>query len=184
MCSLKNVRWLFCFIVIVFQLNTYAEKKTEKNEKTNEDESVQAALESLKKEVLSINRELFILEEDLLFPASTQTAFFLSVNLGYFFKLDSIKLKVDGKVITQYLYTDREADALRRGGIQRLHVDNMKSGEHELVAVVIGYGPQKREYKLAVKSKFKKTTEALRLEVKIHDDPKKQQPKLSIKEWE
>ncbi|NVJ61352.1 MAG: hypothetical protein HWE27_13235 [Gammaproteobacteria bacterium] len=146
-------------------------------------EPVAQSLEDLKKEVLSINRELFILEEDLLFPASTQVAFFVSLDVGYFFKFDSIKLKVDGEWVTQYLYTDRELDALRRGAVQRLHVDNVKTGEHEVVAVVIGYGPENREYKLAVDGKFEKDTDAKLIEIKIRDDADKQQPKLSIKEW-
>lgn len=144
---------------------------------------VAQSLEDLKKEVLSINRELFILEEDLLFPASTQVAFFVSLDVGYFFKLDSIKLKVNGDWVTQYLYTDRELDALRRGAVQRLHVDNVKTGEHEVVAVVIGYGPEKREYKLAVDGLFEKDTDAKLIEIRIRDDADKQQPKLSIKEW-
>ncbi len=141
------------------------------------------SLEDLKKQVLSINRELFILEEDLLFPASTQVAFFVSVDVGHFFKLDSIKLKVDGEWITQYLYTARELDALRRGAVQRLHVDNFTTGEHEVVAVVIGYGPEKREYKLAVSDTFEKDTDAKLLEIQIRDDADKQQPKLTVKHW-
>ncbi len=147
------------------------------------DVPVADALEDLKKQVLSINRELFILEEDLLFPASTQVAFFVSVDVGHFFKLDSIKLKVDGEWITQYLYTARELDALRRGAVQRLHVDNFTTGEHEVVAVVIGYGPESREYKLAVSDIFEKDTDAKLLEIKIQDDADKQQPKLTVKHW-
>ncbi|NVJ50200.1 MAG: hypothetical protein HWE13_15615 [Gammaproteobacteria bacterium] len=148
-----------------------------------QDEPVADSLEQLKKEVLSINRELFILEEDLLFPASTQVAFYVSFDLGYFFKLDSIKLKVNDQWVTQYLYTDRELDALKRGAVQRLHVDNFPVGEHEVVAVVVGYGPENREYKLAVSSKFEKDTEAKLLEIKIVDDDVKQQPRLAVKEW-
>ncbi|WP_144393437.1 hypothetical protein [Pleionea sediminis] len=141
------------------------------------------SLEDLKKQVLSINRELFILEEDLLFPASTQVAFFVSVDVGYFFKLDSIKLKVDGEWVTQYLYTDREMDALKRGAVQRLHVDNFTTGEHEVVAVVVGYGPEKREYKLAVTDTFEKDTDAKLIEIQIRDDATKEQPALAVKQW-
>jgi len=147
------------------------------------DQPVADSLEELKKQVLSINRELFILEEDLLFPASTQVAFFLSFDVGHFFKLDSVKLKVDGDDVTQYLYTARELDALKRGAVQRLHVDNFTTGEHEVVAIVIGYGPEQREYKLAVSGKFEKDTDAKLLEIQIIDDAQKQQPKLTIKEW-
>ncbi len=149
----------------------------------NAEEAAVDALEDLKKQVLSINRELFILEEDLLFPASTQVAFFVSVDVGHYFKLDSIKLSVDGEVLTQYLYTDREIDALKRGGVQRLLVENITTGEHELVISAIGYGPKNREYKLAVSHQFEKDTDAKLLEFSIKDDLSKQQPVLSVNEW-
>jgi len=150
---------------------------------TAEQQPAADSLEALKKQVLSINRELFILEEDLLFPASTQAAFFVSLDTGHYFKLDSIKLKLDGEWVTQYLYTDRELDALKRGAVQRLHVDNITTGEHEVVAVVIGYGPENREYKLAVSGVFEKDTDDKLVEVQIKDNPAKQQPVLSIKQW-
>ena len=48
------------------------------------DEEVQ----DLKAEVLNLNRELFLLEEELLFPANTQIAVFVSMDVGEFFALD------------------------------------------------------------------------------------------------
>ena len=67
--------------------------------------------------------------------------------------------------------------------MQRLHLDNVTTGEHEVVAVVIGYGPENREYKLAVSGVFEKDTDAKLVEVQIKDNPAKQQPVLSIKQW-
>jgi len=51
-------------------------------------------IQDLKQDVLDLNRDLFSLEEDLLFPANTQVAVFLSMDVGKFFSLDSVKLKV------------------------------------------------------------------------------------------
>ncbi|MCO7223072.1 AraC family transcriptional regulator [Pleionea sp. CnH1-48] len=192
-----NMKWVlnFCYAATAFMSanalalqpadgeNTDQEEAVEQVEEVIDDTSVAESLEDLKKKVLSVNRELFILEEDLLFPASTQTAFFVSLDVGYFFKLDSVKLKVDGEVVTQYLYTDRELDALRRGAVQRLHLENVTTGEHDVVVLMIGYGPENREYKIAVEGKFEKDTEAKLLEIQIRDDSNKQQPKLVIKEW-
>ncbi|HEX7374275.1 MAG TPA: hypothetical protein VF277_04830, partial [Steroidobacteraceae bacterium] len=78
------------------------------------DQDVQA----LKKQVVDLNRDLFKLEEELLYPASTQVAVFLSVDVGTFFALDSVTVKVDDKEVAHYLYTDREVEALHRGGVQ------------------------------------------------------------------
>src|ERR1700745_3428641 len=71
------------------------------------DEQVQG----LKKDVVDLNRDLFILEEELLFPANTQVAVFLSVDVGNFFALDSVQLKLDQKEVINYLYTPRCAAA-------------------------------------------------------------------------
>jgi hypothetical protein len=59
--------------------------------------NLDAELQSLKKDALSLNRDLFVLEEELLFPSSTQVAVFVSLDVGKFFALDSVQLKVDEK---------------------------------------------------------------------------------------
>jgi hypothetical protein len=140
-------------------------------------------LEDLKNEVLAVNRDLFILEEDLLFPASTQLALYFSVDVGEFFSLDNIKVKIDDKQVSHYLYTNKDIKALHRGAIQKLHLDNINTGEHELVAILIGQGPRNREYRKAVSFKFEKGTEAKALEIQLRDDTGKLQPKLSVVEW-
>ena len=96
-------------------------------------------VQSLRRDVVDLNRDLFMLEEDLLFPASTQVAVFVSMDVGTFFALDSVQLKVDDKEVANYLYTEREQDALKRGGVQRLWLGNLKAGDHEVTAR--GYRP-------------------------------------------
>lgn len=140
-------------------------------------------LEDLKKDVLEVNRDLFILEEDLLFPASTQLATYFSVDIGYFFSLDNIKIKIDDEQVTHHLYTEKDVDALYRGAIQKVHIGNVSTGEHELVAILIGIGPHKREYRRAISFKFTKTTEAKAIEIQLRDDSGKLQPKLKVVEW-
>ena len=103
--------------------------------------------QDLKKQVLDLNRDLFLLEEELLFPSNTQTAVFISMDVGEFFGLDSVELKIDDKDVANYLYTEREAEALLKGGVQRLFIGNLKAGEHELVAVFTGQGPHTRDYR-------------------------------------
>jgi hypothetical protein len=98
-------------------------------------------VQGLKKQLVDLNRDLFKLEEELLYPASTQVAVFLSVDVGTFFALDSVTLKVDDKEVAHYLYTDREVEALHRGGVQKLYVGNLKAGPHEIVAFFSGKGP-------------------------------------------
>lgn len=140
--------------------------------------------QTLKKDVVDLNRDLFVLEEELLFPANTQVAVYVSMDVGEFFALDSITLKIDNKEVTNYLYTPREVDALLKGGVQRLYLGNLKVGNHELVAFFSGKGPDNRDYKRGASIKFEKSIGAKYLELKIEDRQRKLQPDFEIKDWE
>ena len=141
-------------------------------------------IQGLKKDVVDLNRDLFILEEELLFPANTQVAVFLSMDVGDFFALDSVQLKIDQKEVINYLYTPREVDALLKGGVQRLYLGNLKVGPHELVAFFNGKGPNDRAYKRGASIRFDKGVGAKYLELKINDRQSKLQPEFEIKDWE
>ncbi len=144
------------------------------------DETVQ----DLKKDVVDLNRELFVLEEELLFPANTQVAVFVSMDIGEFFALDSLTLKIDNKEVANYLYTPREAEALLKGGVHRIYLGNLKVGEHQLVALFNGKGPKERDYKRGANLKFEKGVGAKYLELKITDRQRRGQPEFAIKDWE
>jgi hypothetical protein len=144
------------------------------------DETVQ----DLKKDVVDLNKELFVLEEELLFPANTQVAVFVSMDIGEFFALDSLTLKIDNKEVANYLYTPREAEALLKGGVHRVYLGNLKVGDHQLVAFFNGKGPNVRDYKRGANLKFEKGVGAKYLELKITDRQRKGQPEFAIKDWE
>jgi hypothetical protein len=141
-------------------------------------------IQDLKKDVVDLNRDLFVLEEELLFPANTQLAVFVSMDIGEFFALDSVTLKIDQKDVANYLYTPREAAALLKGGVHRLYLGNLKVGEHELVALFSGKGPNERDYQRGATLKFEKGIGAKYLELKISDRQRRQEPEFEIKDWE
>jgi hypothetical protein len=145
--------------------------------------SLDARIQSLKQEALELNRDLFVLEEELLFPANTQVAVFVSMDIGLLFDLDSVQVKVDDTVVANYLYTERELQALQRGGVQRLYLGNLKTGKHELVAVFSGKGPRWRDYRRGATLNFDKATGPKYIELRIRDLERKQQPEFSVKEW-
>lgn len=153
-----------------------------------QDESTQDSfdqqLQALKKEALALNRDLFILKEELQFPANTQVAVFLSMDAGNLFALDSVNVKIDGKLIANHLYTEKQLDALVRGGTQKLYLGNLKAGEHEIVAVFTGRGPKGRDFRRATAYSFEKGSDAKYIELKIKDSEKLKQPDFSIKDWE
>ena len=141
-------------------------------------------VQDVKSDVIKLNRDLLVLEEELLFPANTQVALFVSMDVGKLFELDSVQIKLDDKVVAAYLYTPLEVTALHRGGVQRVYLGNLKTGTHELTAFFTGKGPHDRDYKRGATVKFEKDTNAKYIELRIQDSMGKLQPEFDVKLWQ
>src|SRR5437660_12024920 len=161
-----------------------AEGATPATEGAADTRGLDQEIQDLKKDVVDLNKDLFILEEELLFPANTQVAVFLSMDIGTFFALDSVTLKLDQREVINSLYSPRALEALLKGGVQRLYLGNLKVGPHELVAFFNGKGPNERAYKRGASLRFEKGVGAKYLELKINDRQRKLQPEFEIKDWE
>ena len=146
--------------------------------------SLDDRVQQTKADVIRLNRDLLVLEEELLFPANTQVAVFLSMDVGLLFDLDSVQIKLDDKVVSTYLYTPLEVQALHRGGVQRVYLGDLRAGAHEIVAFFTGKGPHDRDYKRATTIKFDKTTEPKYIELQIKDVQQKLQPEFDVKVWQ
>ena len=146
--------------------------------------SLDDRIQDAKADVIRLNRDLMVLEEELLFPANTQIAIFVSMDVGRMFSLDSVRVKLDDKDVAAYLYTPAEVQALHRGGVQRLYVGNVKAGTHELVAFFTGKGPHDRDYKRGATIRIDKSTEPKYIELQIKDSTGKLQPEFEVKVWQ
>ena len=146
--------------------------------------SLDNRIQDLKGDVIRLNRDLLVLEEELLFPANTQVALFVSMDVGKLFELDTVQVKLNDKVVTNYLYTPMEVQALHRGGVQRVYLGNLKAGTHEIVAFFTGKGPHDRDYKRGTTIKFDKGTDPKYIELRIKDSTGKLQPEFDVKIWQ
>jgi hypothetical protein len=151
---------------------------------TSASASLDNRVQDAKSDVIKLNRDLLVLEEELLFPANTQVALFVSMDVGKLFELDSVQIKLDDKIVAAYLYTPLEVTALHRGGVQRVYLGNLKTGTHELVAFFTGKGPHERDYRRGANVKFEKTGEAKYIELRIQDSAGKLQPEFDVKLWQ
>ena len=140
--------------------------------------------QELKADVIRLNRDLLVLEEELLFPASTQVALFVSMDVGKLFQLDSVQVRLDDKLVANYLYTPLEVQALHRGGVQRLYLGNLRAGEHQITAFFTGKGPHDRDYKRGTTLTFEKGSEPRYIELKIKDKLEQLQPEFDVKVWQ
>lgn len=98
-------------------------------------------VQEIKSDVLAISAELKQLEERLLYPSDTQLALFVSLAPSDSLELDSVEIKIDGEPVARHVYTFKEVEALRKGGIQRIHVANVPSGGHAIEVSALGTLP-------------------------------------------
>ncbi len=171
------------FLFVLFALAGYAEEAPKNEPAPATASALDGEIQTLKQEVLDLNKELFILEEELLFPSNTQVAIFVSMDVGDFFNLDSVQIKIDDKMVANYLYTPREVKALHRGGTHRIYMGNLPAGEHELIAFFTGTGPSNRDFKRGTEMIIKKEIGPKMIELKISDRKSKQQADFIVKEW-
>jgi len=179
----KIVSLFFILVICLTVPNPSFAVATENKADTPSSSELASELEQIKKEILKLNRELFILEEDLLFPASTQVAIFVSVDVGKFFTLDSVELKINDKDVVGFLYTDQQRTALEQGGIQRLYLGNIKVGNHQLTAIFTGVDGEGRVTKRAITHQFEKDDETVMIELKIEDNTANYRAEVAVEEW-
>ena len=110
------------------------QQQNQKDQMRGLDEQIQ----EVKSDVLRITAELSQLEEKLLYPSGTQVAIFVALAKGDTMRLDAVRLKIDGQLVAHYIYSFKELEALRKGGVQRVYVGNAATGDHQLEVLVDG----------------------------------------------
>lgn len=145
--------------------------------------SLDTRVQDLKAELIRLNRDLLVLEEELLYPAGTQVALFVSMDVGKLFELESVQIRLDDKLIATHLYTPMEVQALHRGGVQRVYVGNLRAGTHRIAAFFTGQGPHERDYKRGATLEFEKAADPRYIELRIRDQQAKLQPEFEVKVW-
>jgi len=95
-------------------------------------------IQEIKSDSLRMAAELSQLEEKLLYPSGTQVAIFVELAKGDTMRLDAVRLQIDGKLVAHYIYSAKELQALHKGGVQRMYVGNVATGDHKLDVLVEG----------------------------------------------
>jgi hypothetical protein len=95
-------------------------------------------IQDIKSDSLRMATELSQLEEKLLYPSGTQVAIFVELTKGDTMRLDAVRLQIDGQLVAHYIYSAKELQALRKGGVQRIYVGNVATGDHKLDVLVDG----------------------------------------------
>src|SRR5688572_22278099 len=127
----RSVHWILLAVIALTPAAVRAQQATASQ---GLDEQVQ----SIKSDVLSIAAELSQLEEKLMFPSGTQAAIFIALAKDERMRLDAVRLQIDGQLVAHHIYSAKELEALRKGGVQRIYVGNVTTGDHQLEVLVDG----------------------------------------------
>ena len=115
-----------------------AQKPTQKQNDQKEMRGLDEQVQEIKSDVLAIAAELSQLEEKLMYPSGTQVAIFIALAEGDQMRLDAVRLQIDGQLVVHSIYSFKELEALRKGGVQRIYVGNVTTGDHQLEVLVDG----------------------------------------------
>jgi hypothetical protein len=114
------------------------QQQQQQNNQQQQMRGLDEQVQEIKSDVLGIAAELNQLEEKLLYPSGTQVAIFIALAKGDQMRLDAVRLQIDGQLVAHYIYSFKELEALRKGGVQRIYVGNVATGDHKLEVVVDG----------------------------------------------
>jgi hypothetical protein len=142
------------------------------------DEQVQ----DVKSDVLSIAAELSQLEEKLLYPSGTQVAIFVAVAKGDQMRLDAVRLQIDGQLVAHYIYSAKELEALRKGGVQRIYTGNVATGDHQLEVLVDGKLEGGADFSRSQRFTFRKEVKPKLVELTLAG-PRSGNTPIALGEW-
>ena len=147
-------RTLLLLSVLTWATSGWA-AETDREQMKGLDEQVQ----EVKSDVLGISAELSRLEEKLLYPSNTQLAVFVSLASGDTMRLDAVRIQIDGQPVAHYIYSFKELDALRKGGVQRIYTGNVPTGQHQIEVSISGKLPDGQDYDRTEQFAFEKGIE-------------------------
>ncbi len=137
----------------------------------------------LERRLLELERDLERLEARLFAPLDTRLTLYLELDVGALLELQSVRVLLDGRPVTARLYREAQARALVLGGVDRLYRGALRPGPHRLTVEVVGIGPRRRPYRLALEHPFTKTDGAQILAIRVVDDLRRRQPRLEVQPW-
>ena len=149
----------------------------------SKDISLDREIETLKKNVLTLNSDLMILEEELLFPPRSQISIFLSIEQGVNFPLAAITLEINDQLVAKTSYTRRALDAFAKGGIQRLYIGNLSQGRHTISAAFTGAGKSGGGAPHGSTFKVTKYHQPTLIELRIVNTGTRENPQFGLERW-
>jgi hypothetical protein len=184
--ALQGIGKLMCVLALGFVLAasiTQVENAQADTAQAEELASLDREIEAIKSDLASLSQTLFELEESVLYPADTQVAVFLALKDKNGLALDSVELYLNGSPVSSHLYTDRERESLRKGGVQRLYIGNLPHGSHQLKVILTASSANERFIRREVRHQFRKRPGESRIQMTLDAAAPDYEPVVSFQEW-
>jgi len=154
--------------------------QSQQNDQQQQMRGLDEQVQEIKSDVLNISQELNRLEEKLLYPSGTQVAIFVALAKGDAMRLDAVRLQIDGQLVAHYIYSFKELEALRKGGVQRIYVGNVATGDHKLEVLVDGKLEGGADFSRTERFSFRKEVKPKMVELTVAGSGK---TPIALGEW-
>jgi hypothetical protein len=145
--------------------------------------AIDREVQAIKQEMLDINRDLSVLEGELLYPPEHRLTVFLSLGGNSAMAIDALKIDLDGESLVHHSYSDAEMEALRKGGVHRVYIGSIEKGEHVLRAQLSGTGPRDKVFDIVNSARFTKLQGTRYVELLVSESTLRGIPRLTIQSW-
>jgi len=97
-------------------------------------------------------------------------------------RLDAVRLQIDGQLVAHYIYSAKELEALRKGGVQRLYVGNVATGKHQLDVLMDGKLENGEDFSHTEHFAFRKEVKPKLVGLALAG-PASGKPPIALEEW-
>lgn len=141
-------------------------------------------LQSMKGELVNLNRDISQLENELLFP-NTETAIVLGIEAGSGITVNEVQVIIDDNPGIYYSYRDVEQAALVKSGLHRVYTGNLTSGSHTIKAIISGKDSSGKEFKETTGTfSFTKGTTRKIIQIQAANNSTRTQSEIRFRELE
>jgi len=147
---------LMCFVLIIFCSSANANTQ-----------SIAEKIQVLKQQAVLLHKDLAQLEQDLIYPSSTQVSIYVAMNIEKGLTLGSLVLSIDDVVVARSVYNKDQNSALNLGGMQRLYLGNLSVGEHRFKVIVKAVDANDKVITLTGEAGYYKSSEPLSISLNL-----------------
>ncbi len=89
---------------------------------------------------------------------------------------------IDNKLVLNKNYSDKEINALKQGGVQRLYLKNLVKAEHRISAFISGIDKRGKIYKHGTTGAFDNSQSSSAIKLKVHLSPTTDEVEIALLE--